>query len=57
MVKCAGTGNCGPAGGWIVASLVGVISHLCLPAERRFLAGFPVGPTLGMCPALRGEGF
>ena len=27
---------------------------LCLPAERRFLAGFPVGPTLG-CALLGGR--
>lgn len=28
-------------------AFMGVILQLCLPAERMFLAGFPVGPTLG----------
>jgi len=35
-------------------AFMGVILQLCLPAERRFLAGFPVGPTLG-CALLGGR--
>lgn len=36
-----------------MAAFTGGLPELCLAGELRFLAGFPVGPTLGC--ALSGE--